>query len=462
MVNKQAQDAVQHALDAVTGDPMTGIAGIVFVAIDKNGNQIAAVPSGKKGVAHKDPMTLDTVFWIASCTKMIATIACMQAVEREQLRLDDAKQVHYLCPELNNKKVLQDDGTLVDRKNDITLRMLLTHTSGFGYEFFNEKLKEHGRPVGYDVFHADIRDVLRMPLVHQPGEAWEYGTGIDWAGIVLERATGVRLNDWIQENIMAPLDLHSVNMFPTADMKKNLAFMHQKWPGSPEKVEERDHIYREPIIAETAEERAKLFHSGGAGLYAKPAEYVQVLAALLNDGVSPKTGQRILQKSTIDEMWKNQIPQWPDFARQGIPDAKKEQTNPIPQLYPQDGNPPQGWGLSMMLTQEPGATGRGRNTGWWAGIANLFWWCDREKGVAGMIASQCMPFCDPNVLGAWVNCEAAVYASEPQRQDSAANIEMKESTQPEKAAEEPVNRRRKSLAGLARLGKKLIGKSDSQ
>lgn len=65
---------------------------------------------------------------------MIATIACMQAVERGQLRLDDAKQVHYLCPELNNKKVLQDDGTLVDRKNDITLRMLLTHTSGFGYE----------------------------------------------------------------------------------------------------------------------------------------------------------------------------------------------------------------------------------------------------------------------------------------------------------------------------------------
>lgn len=61
MVNKQAQAAVQHTLDAVTGDPMTGIAGIVFVAIDKNGNQIAAVPSGKKGVAHKEPMTLDTV-----------------------------------------------------------------------------------------------------------------------------------------------------------------------------------------------------------------------------------------------------------------------------------------------------------------------------------------------------------------------------------------------------------------
>lgn len=65
------------------------------------------------------------------------------------------------------------------------------------------------------------------------------------------------------------------------------------------------------------------------------------------------------------------------------------------------GNPPQGWGLSFMLTQEPGPTGRGANTAWWAGIANLFWWCDREKGVAGMIASQVMPFADMNVLGQW-------------------------------------------------------------
>lgn len=141
-----------------------------------------------------------------------------------------------------------------------------------------------------------------MPLLHQPGEKWEYGTGIDWAGIVLERATGVRLNDWIQDNIMAPLDIHSVNMFPTKDMKQNLAFMHQKWPGTSNKSEERDHIYREPILAETAEERARLFHSGGAGLFAKPTDYVQVLAALLNDGKSPKTGARILKKSTVDEM----------------------------------------------------------------------------------------------------------------------------------------------------------------
>ena len=75
------------------------------------------------------------------------------------------------------------------------------------------------------------------------------------------------------------------------------------------------------------------------------------------------------------------------------------------------GNPPQGWGLSMFITHEAGVTGRGRNTGWWAGIANLFWWCDREKGVAGMIASQIMPFGDQQVMGQWFACEGAVYAT---------------------------------------------------
>lgn len=64
-----------------------------------------------------------------------------------------------------------------------------------------------------------------------------------------------------------------------------------------------------------------------------------------------------------------------------------------------------------MQTLSPGPTGRGANTAWWAGIANLFWWADREKGVAGMIASQVMPFGDPNVLGAWGQAEAAVYAA---------------------------------------------------
>lgn len=137
MVNQKAQDAVQQNLDSVTGDKSTGVAGIVFVAVDKDGKQICAVPSGKKGTGNnRDPMDLDTVFWIASCTKLLATMACMQAVEQGKLDLDDPQQVYKACPELKDVKVLQDDGSLADKKGDITLRQLLSHTSGFGYELY--------------------------------------------------------------------------------------------------------------------------------------------------------------------------------------------------------------------------------------------------------------------------------------------------------------------------------------
>ena len=134
MVNQKAQEAVQKNLDGVTGDASTGIAGMVFVAVDKNGDEICAVPSGKKGVNNRAPMDMDTVFWIASCTKLLCAMSCMQAVEQGKLKLDDAQFVYQQCPELKNVKVLEESGKLVDKKTDITLRMLLSHTSGFGYE----------------------------------------------------------------------------------------------------------------------------------------------------------------------------------------------------------------------------------------------------------------------------------------------------------------------------------------
>ena len=87
----------------------------------------------------------------------------------------------------------------------------------------------------------------------------------------------------------------------------------------------------------TKEEQEKLFNSGGAGGYAQPSQYVQVLAALLNDGKSPKNGAQILKPETVKLMWENQIPQHPDFAREGLTAAKAEMSNPAPEMYPQEG-----------------------------------------------------------------------------------------------------------------------------
>lgn len=108
-------------------------------------------------------------------------------------------------------------------------------------------------------------------------------------------------------------------------------------------------------------------------------------------------------------MFTNQIPQFPDFGRaQPIPAAKPDLTNPIPEIYPVPGNPPQGWGLTFMLTNG-GATGRSKSTATWAGLANCWWWCDPEHGVAGFVAAQVLPFGDMNVLGLWGQCEAETY-----------------------------------------------------
>jgi CubicO group peptidase (beta-lactamase class C family) len=135
----------------------------------------------------------------------------------------------------------------------------------------------------------------------------------------------------------------------------------------------------------------------------------EILATLLNDGTSPTTGAQILQKSTVEEMFKNQIPKFPNFGRQGIPASKPWLTNPLPDLYPIPPEQPQGWGLTFMLTSGP--TGRSPGTATWAGLPNLWWWCDREKGVAGIICSQVLPFADAKVLGLWFDVETGIYAA---------------------------------------------------
>lgn len=260
--------------------------------------------------------------------------------------------------------------------------------------------------------------------------------GIDWAGIALERVTGVKLNDYMKVNIFEPLGIEDVSMLPSLGMIERLAYMHQRL--SDGILHPRDHPVRAPLVAKDEEELSRYFNSGGAGLFANPREYcsklrqplrvlsptsvnvgsriidwylqTEILVALLNKGTSPTTGAEILKPSTVAEMFTNQIPEFPDFARQGIPAAKPDLTNAASELYPHPEQAPQGWGLTFMLSNG-GATGRSKSTAHWCGLANCFWWCDPENGVAGIVTSQILPFGDVNVMGLWADVEAEVYAS---------------------------------------------------
>ncbi|KAL4998441.1 beta-lactamase/transpeptidase-like protein [Aspergillus recurvatus] len=404
---EQTVSALRSIVDTACSDPKTTIPGATVVVVDKDGQELFAHSAGKRGAESSEPMTLDTIFWIASCTKMLVGVACMQLVEKSILNLDDKEQIESLCPELRDIKVLKEDGTLEEKTNAITLRMLLTHTAGFGYSFFNDRLREWSYPAGVDEFSGRIVDV-RTPLLFQPGEGWEYGVGIDWAGIALERATGLTLNEYLQRHILQPLGIKDMSMIPNSDMRGRLAYMnHRDRDGT---LRPRDHLLRAPLVADLTNEAEvkSVFNSGGAGMFAKPQEYCKILAVLLNNGTCPTTGARLLLPSTVETMFSNQIPHMPNYSRQPIPASKPDLTNPIPELYPVPGNPPQGWGLTFMLSNG-GATGRSTATAHWAGLANLWWWADREKGVAGIVCSQILPFVDLNVLQLWGGVEAEVY-----------------------------------------------------
>ncbi|KAF7626515.1 beta-lactamase family protein [Aspergillus flavus] len=397
-------EALKRRMQSVCSDPDKGLPGVSVAVVGRDGKQLFSHAAGKRGHGSSELMSVDSVFWIASCTKMITGIACMQLVEQGRLSLDDAGQIHRICPEFDDLRVLQEDGTLVEKNKGITLRMLLTHTSGFGYTFYNEKLRDYARPAGLDEF-SGYAEEFNQPLVHQPGETWEYGIGIDWAGVVLERVTGQSLNDYFHQHIFEPIGLKHISMLPTEEMKANLAYMHQR--AADGQISVRDHLLRRALTVKSESDIKSYFNSGGAGCFSTAQDYSQILAVLLNNGTSPTTGKQLLKKETVDEMFRNQIENLPPLAEKYFPDAKAEFVQSGLGLHPTVEGDRQGWGLTFLLSG--GSTGRSIGTAQWSGVANLRWWCDREKGVAGFICSQVLPYGDEQLFQLSQDVETEVY-----------------------------------------------------
>lgn len=291
------QDTVQKALDAATADislPMA-IPGAVMYIADKTGKEIAWASAGVKQAGKPAPMTKDSVFWVASCTKLITAIACLQLVEQGKISLQDPVTKHV--PEFENVTMI--DGS--KPKKVPTVWNCLTHTDGLGYSFFNHKLKDleakKGRKV-IDSFDATKASIMG-PYVSEPGTEWEYGVGIDWAGQVVEKVSGLSLNDYFQQNIFAPLGIKHASFLP-------------KSAGLSDKLVGSHHRNKEGIISANdhwmqPDESKIEVHYGGAGLWANAAEYCQVLVALLNGGTHPQNGGKILNPESVEELIKEQL-----------------------------------------------------------------------------------------------------------------------------------------------------------
>lgn len=385
----EAADAILNRV--ASGTPR--VPGVVAMATDRNGNTYEGA-AGKRTLGQDADMTTDSVFAIFSTTKAITGTAVLQLVEEGKLDLDAPAKTY--APELGEVRVLvgfDDDGKpqLRAPRRDITTRMLMLHTAGFGYDFFNANYYRLAQEHGQASVVTSSRASLNAPLLFDPGDEWEYGINMDWAGQVVERITGKRLGEVMQERIFAPLGMMSTAFTMTPDMRSRLARIHQRESdGSLTPLDELE-LPQDPEV-----------HMGGHGLYSTVGDYCRFIRMWLNDGVG-ESG-RVLKRDTVLAAEKNGLGDKKVKLLPGIIPAYSNDAEFFPGL-------PKSWALTFMVNDIAAPTGRPAGALGWAGLANLFYWIDRQNGVGGFWATQILPFGDPVSFTGYIDFETAVYQS---------------------------------------------------
>ncbi|MGO8835208.1 MAG: serine hydrolase domain-containing protein [Roseiarcus sp.] len=375
---------------AVTAEPR--VPGVVAMATDRSGNFYEG-RAGVRRLGDPQPMTFDTVFALFSCTKAITGTAVLQCVEEGRLDLD-APAKRYV-PEIGELQVLdgfdEAGGLRLRRpKRDITTRMLMLHTAGFGYPYFSAALKrlaaEHGQP---DPRLGSKRGLM-TPLLFDPGESWEYGLGIDWAGHVVEAVAGERLDMVLKTRVFGPLGMADTAFVLTPSMRARRAAMHQRG---------RDGSLA-PIDFELPE--APEVWMGGGGLFGTVPDYLRFLRMWLNDGMGE--GGRVLKPETVDLAARDHLA---GMTIRRMISASRGLTRDA-EFFP---GMPKTWGLTFMVNEHDAPTGRPAGSIGWAGLGNLYYWIDRKNGVAGFWASQFFPFMDPAAFDGFAAFETALYGA---------------------------------------------------
>ena len=363
------------------------VPGVAAAVGDKDG-VIYEGAFGLRSLGGDAAMTPDTVCWIASMTKAVTATAAMQLVERGKLSLD--APIADVLPVLGTVQVLDGfdaDGIAQLRppKTTMTLRHLLTHTSGFSYNTWNADLGRYMTAHQVPGVGTCEHKALTTPLVFDPGQRWEYGIGIDWVGKAVEAVSGMRLGQYMKANIFDPLGMGDTGFKIGPEQRQRLATVHARTLDG---------------LVTTAMEipQAPEFEMGGGGLYSTVSDYLSFARMMLNGGAL--NGQQVLQPATVALMGQNAM----GPIRCGVmTSALLGASNDVAFTAGM------GWGLSFMINPEPLPTGRSAGSLAWAGLANCYYWIDPAKGVTGVLATQVLPFADAKVLKLFQEFETEVY-----------------------------------------------------
>lgn len=318
-------------------------------------------------------MQFDTIFRIYSMTKPIASVALMMLYEEGRFQLHDP--VSKFIPEFADVKVFagatEAGFELTELERETTIWHLLTHTAGLTYDFFEDS------PVDAMYLEADlhqpdrtaeevVHEIVKLPLVHQPGTAWRYSMATDVLGYLIEVISGMTLDVFFGEKILKPLGMEDTDFYvPEAKLDR---FAAEYGPAENGGMELLD------APATSQYTRPPRFLSGGAGLVSTASDYMRFTQMLLNGG--ELEGTRLLGRKTVELMTINHLP---------------DELIPI-QVQPHTLHGC-GFGLGFRVLVNLAQAGRLGSEGefGWGGAASTSFFVDPKEKLIGLLLTQLMP-----------------------------------------------------------------------
>lgn len=381
--------AIDTALERMCADK--SVAGITAIA--GTGSEIIYDKAfGKRSLAGDTPMTTDSVFWIASMTKAVTGAAAMQLVEQGKLSLDDP--IGKWLPDFANPQVLEgfdDQGApkLRPAKKPLTLRNLLTHTSGYCYDMWNGDMVAYLKSQGVTRAATGQKKSLGGPVMTEPGTRWEYSIGIDIAGLAVEAASGQSLGDYFRDHLFKPLGMPDTGFRISDAMRTRLVGMHMRAADGS----------LDAYPFETSQN--PVIEMGGGGLYSTTRDYLRFTQMILNRGTA--NGHRILKPETVADMARNHIGDL-DVTRMIATGKMSNDVEFFPGVQKK-------WGLSFLINMTDTPEGRSAGSLAWAGLGNTYYWIDLTRNISGVIMMQLFPFADHKALEAFSTFERGIYDS---------------------------------------------------
>ena len=354
------------------------------VAAVTNKNQILYLQAfGKQDVTKGMPMSKDTVFRIASMTKPVTSVGIMMLYEQGKLRLDDPAG-NYLAA-YRGREVMatfnERDATYTTRpaNGEMTIRHLLTHTSGLSYPFTSPTVLAIQTKTG--------KDPKDLPLLFDPGTKWHYSPATAVLGDIVEKLAGQSLEQWDQARIFRPLGMVDTTYTPAPEKAARLATIHQREATG--MVENPNPDQYTPSVR------------GDGGLVSTASDYSAFVQMFLNEGTWH--GKQLLKPETVRLMTSNQIG---SVVVDMMPAAIPSRSAPFPSGAGKDK-----FGLGFQITVTDGTSTHERGAGsyTWAGINNTHFWVDPKNGIGVVILTQVLPFYNATSMDVVKRFERLIY-----------------------------------------------------